>query len=300
VKKVYIWGWYSDYDLSSFNELEKKSCSIRNISMSKFGRLLLRVPIVNGIYFSLKKKMLGKLSGEKSVLFLSDDILYYQDLLESLVGVECKVIILIRNKINPSQEVNMFLAKEVTREIYTFDESDASNYNISFLEQYLPITYDERRDKANSNEKVAYFIGLEKGREGILNELSFNLKKENVICNFNIIRKSITRRLLGKSDGISYKENIDNVISSDFLVEINSKDQQGLTLRALEAVYYKKKLITNNINIRNFNFYNPDNIYILDDNLKVPKCFLLSEYDNTINLDLNKHLASNVYLQLMN
>ena len=38
--------------------------------------------------------------------------------------------------------------------------------------------------------------------------------------------------------------------------------QEGLTLRVLEALFYSKKLITNNKNIKKYDFYNPNNIFI--------------------------------------
>ncbi|KHT43143.1 hypothetical protein [Vibrio sinaloensis] len=300
MNNVYIWGWYSDYDLSSFDELVKESCTINNISISKFGRLLLRIPYIRGYYMDLIKKKFNNLSDNDNTLFLSDDILYYDDLLKSLVESNCKIIILIRNKINANHKVNLILARQATDKIYTFDEGDADKYNIEFIEQYLPVTYSNiKNENKNSKDKIAYFIGLDKGRKDSLEELSINLKKEGVICNFTLVRKSLVRRFFGKSDGISYQENIENVFESDFLVEINSKGQDGLTLRALESVFYKKKLITNNRNICNFDFYNPQNIYVLNDDFKVPKSFILSEYDESAHLDLDRHLASKVYLRLM-
>ncbi|WP_052319237.1 hypothetical protein [Vibrio sinaloensis] len=245
------------------------------------------------------KETFNNLSDSSNTLFLSDDILYYDDLLKGLVGTQCKIIILIRNKVNYNHEKNIKIAKEVTSKIYTFDEGDADTYNIEFIEQYLPVTYSENKNTNNSKDKVAYFIGLDKGRKESLEKLSIHLKKEGVICNFTLVKKSIVRRFLGKSDGISYQDNIENVFSSDFLVEINSKGQDGLTLRALESVFYKKKLITNNRNICNFDFYSPQNIYVLDGDFKVPKSFILSEYDESVHLDLERHLASKVYLRLM-
>jgi hypothetical protein len=49
-------------------------------------------------------------------------------------------------------------------------------------------------------------------------------------------------------------------------LDIVSKGQTGLTLRPLEALYAEKKLITNDINIKTYDFYNPNNIFVLEDN----------------------------------
>lgn len=53
----------------------------------------------------------------------------------------------------------------------------------------------------------------------------------------------------------------------------------GLTLRVLESLFFEKKLITNNINIINCEFYNKNNIFIINkDNLDDLNDFLKSEY----------------------
>ena len=46
-------------------------------------------------------------------------------------------------------------------------------------------------------------------------------------------------------------------------MDIMADNQNGLTLRPMEAMFFKKKLITNNADIINYNFYNSENIFIL-------------------------------------
>ena len=45
--------------------------------------------------------------------------------------------------------------------------------------------------------------------------------------------------------------------------------QQGLTLRPLEALKYRRKLVTNYRPIVNENFYHPNNVFLIDDNLNL-------------------------------
>ena len=54
---------------------------------------------------------------------------------------------------------------------------------------------------------------------------------------------------------------------------MTKKNQAGLTLRALEALFYEKKLITDNENIKEYDFYNSNNIFILkqDEELNAKK-----------------------------
>lgn len=45
---------------------------------------------------------------------------------------------------------------------------------------------------------------------------------------------------------ISYQENLDNIRKSKCIVDVVQKGQIGLTLRPLESLFFKKKLLTNN------------------------------------------------------
>ena len=54
---------------------------------------------------------------------------------------------------------------------------------------------------------------------------------------------------------------------------------QGLTFRVFEAIGYHKKIITNNPDIANYDFYNPQNILIINEqNISIPNEFLTSSY----------------------
>ena len=69
-------------------------------------------------------------------------------------------------------------------------------------------------------------------------------------------------------------------MESKALLEIVKEDVSGITLRALEGIFFGKKLITNNKFIKMYDFYNPNNIFILeDDNLSNLKNFISSKYE---------------------
>lgn len=64
---------------------------------------------------------------------------------------------------------------------------------------------------------------------------------------------------------IQYIDYIKLVLKSEYIVDILVDVHEGLSFRVFEAVGYKKKLITNNKTIRNYDFYHPNNIFILGD-----------------------------------
>ncbi len=50
------------------------------------------------------------------------------------------------------------------------------------------------------------------------------------------------------------------------ILDVESKTQTGLTMRTIEILGLKRKLLTTNKDIVNYDFYHPDNIYIFDRN----------------------------------
>ena len=68
-----------------------------------------------------------------------------------------------------------------------------------------------------------------------------------------------------RENTLSYEEVITKIKKSKCLLEINLEGQEGITLRTLEALFFNKKLITNNIKIKEYDFYNENNIYVIND-----------------------------------
>jgi hypothetical protein len=67
--------------------------------------------------------------------------------------------------------------------------------------------------------------------------------------------------------------------SAEAIVDIAEQDQAGLSLRILESIGLRKKIITTNQWIVNSDLYHPNNIYIIDrKNPIVDKSFLALPY----------------------
>ena len=90
---------------------------------------------------------------------------------------------------------------------------------------------------------------------------------------------------------ISYEEVLDKSSKCSVIVDIVKEGQSGLTLRVLEALFFGKKLITNNKNICTCDFYRSDNVFIVGvDNWDDFKMFLGSELLQIPNNVKNKYL----------
>lgn len=77
----------------------------------------------------------------------------------------------------------------------------------------------------------------------------------------------------------SIKEIAEIVNESRVVVDIQHPKQTGLTMRTIEMVGMHKKMITTNTDIMNYDFYNPNNIFVIDrNNPIVNKNFLTIPY----------------------
>jgi len=88
--------------------------------------------------------------------------------------------------------------------------------------------------------------------------------------------------------------NQDLLKKSIAVFDIPHNKQSGLTMRTIETLGAKRKLITSNSNIRRYDFYNKNNIFILNkDNWVEIKAFINSDYDLIDNNIFRKYTLQN-------
>lgn len=77
---------------------------------------------------------------------------------------------------------------------------------------------------------------------------------------------------------IEYIDYIKLVLKSEYLVDLLVDTHEGLSFRVFESLGYKKKLLTNNKTIRQYDFYHPNNFFILGDEQRLLEEFLKLPY----------------------
>ena len=111
-----------------------------------------------------------------------------------------------------------------------------------------------------------------------------NKGRKEIIQNYNKIfeqNKLKTKIFIieGSKDYIDYEDYLVYVSQSLAILDIVNENVDGLTLRCMEALFFSKKLITNNKAIKTYDFYNSDNIFILgEDNLEDISLFIRKPY----------------------
>ena len=79
-------------------------------------------------------------------------------------------------------------------------------------------------------------------------------------------------------DRITFAENLEFVKKADVLLDFVDARHAGLSIRFFEGLYYKKKVITDNIMVKNYDFYHPNNIFVLENNYQDIEEFLKIPY----------------------
>lgn len=155
--------------------------------------------------------------------------------------------------------------------IYSFDYEQCIELGMTYMNQFMPVGYQELPApaplKKENSKPTALFIGREKGRGAMLIGLADALQNCGCNVDFRILADESTSTTTPYhiTSKIDYLELLEETLKADVLVEINQPGQSGFTLRTLEAAYYGKKLITDNQAIKESPLYHPHNVLIVGD-----------------------------------
>jgi hypothetical protein len=171
---------------------------------------------------------------------------------------------------------NFFENRESYDKIFTFDRIDSKKYNINFL----PLFYSDDFvfDSSSTKDIDLFFSGwMHSDRKNIL-ELIIPILKSNKLnyfihlysSRYQVIRIIVKGKLFNKQQNyMSHKKiSLENTAflttKSRIVLDIQHISQNGQTMRVFEALAAKCKIITTNQDIRFYDFYNENNILIID------------------------------------
>ncbi|MEO9077662.1 MAG: hypothetical protein ABI263_10240 [Gelidibacter sp.] len=169
-------------------------------------------------------------------------------------------------------------------EIYSFEPSDCKAFGFKFITNFIY----ELEEPSNTRDlplkhTVFNITSYDRKRFPILLKIAKVLKKQKNV--FKIIVK--TSKPIPSNDFIEIIENPISLEDVKLYIKQSAcmldlgvvEKHKGLTFRVFEAIGYHKKIITNNPEIATYDFYNPQNILIIDEhNIAIPNSFLNSSY----------------------
>lgn len=215
-------------------------------------------------------------ANEFDVLFIINPETIDLSILErcKLINPDLKIVVYMWDSINNKpRAINLKPASDV---FFTFDPKDASNYDISFL----PLFYNKDYLNAPDNKSFKYllsFIGTAHSqRYSIVNRIMRN--NSNTFSFFYcpsifvfLYKKYFKKELTGLSysdvstSSMTRSEILSFVFDSHAVVDVSHPDQVGLTMRTIEMLGAGKKLVTTNVNVKSYDFYHSNNIFVYDD-----------------------------------
>ncbi|MFD2908051.1 hypothetical protein ACFSX9_04810 [Flavobacterium ardleyense] len=175
------------------------------------------------------------------------------------------------------------LLNGVFDEIFSFDLVDSKKYNFTFIPNYI---YMEKResDLSKLNNNIFMVISIDE-RFNFLNKLANYLSSQNISYKFIAVGKKLPEKT-NKNIVFSKRTLLpcdlkDDLEHSKIFLDLIRKDHNGLSFRIFEAIAMQRKIITTNKTIKNYDFYNPNNILILDSDtdINISNDFLATPYE---------------------
>lgn len=146
--------------------------------------------------------------------------------------------------------------------VYSVHQSDCEKYGF----QYHPLVYSassetQKKCPLEVKDTDLYYLGSGTDRTALLKDIARHCKSLGMTINFHVVcggRKEEKDMMVAfHNTPLSYSENERMICQTSAILEIMHEGFQGITQRYVEAVVYNKKLLTNNENIKNLEFYDP-------------------------------------------
>ena len=186
---------------------------------------------------------------------------------------------------------------------YSFDKYDCENHGMIKAHNFFHNT-----ETIDNPKYDVFFLGTYDSRYDKLIKIIESLykKKINVHATLFSYDKTISKRIRHKNisfinEIVPFNEAFIFNQNTKIILDIQHDNQVGLSFRPYEAMGLRKKLITTNPNIKEYDFYNPNNVFILDKDMDdIPDSFLNSPYEEISEEIYNKYKLENWVKSILN
>lgn len=147
--------------------------------------------------------------------------------------------------------------------IFSFDKNDCDRYG--FI--YHPTNYSMVDLQEVDIAQDAFYVGVSKGRASMIAAVYEKIISKGAKAEFFISGLESGEQ---KYEGIHYNQwlkyskVLDYISKSNCVVEIMDGKQEGVTLRTMEAICYNKRLLTNNVSMKQSNYYSSGYIQVFE------------------------------------
>lgn len=172
-----------------------------------------------------------------------------------------KQIVLFRNRVD---KTNFYILEKRcygNLEVCTYSLTDAKKYRML----YHPQCWNKDLGKGPEEPIVSdlYFVGYAKSRYQDIIAIKDEIVRNHLIADFTVVSKN--GEPMTTKYAVPYSECVRRMKRSRAILDIVGADNEGLTYRPLEALFLKKKLVTNFLGLQNYDFFMPNrkNIFLI-------------------------------------
>lgn len=166
------------------------------------------------------------------------------------------------------QDVNEFDQEIGFRYIFTNHPADAKEYGYIYCDYDYSVIESSCKDVGDDEYVDLYLINNVQDRYEAFIKIYEVLRKNGVKCKYSMVGVNIKDQVYADeieyNKRIPYREVVDNIQKCNCLLEILGKGQTGASGHYYEAVCYNKKLLTDNKDVINMPFYDPEYIHIIE------------------------------------
>lgn len=180
----------------------------------------------------------------------------------------------------------------------SFDSYDCTKYNLKKLNNFYFINdINEVEIKFE-----ACYLGTYDQRISDLIKIFEYLNKNNIRTKCKIftyqsikIKEQIPKNIEVIHKIIPFSTSYNYYLDAKVIIDIAHENQSGLSFRPFEAIGLKKKLITNNKEIKKYDFYDPQNIFVIEDmdKIEIPRQFFETTYKELPEEIVEKYFIKN-------
>lgn len=186
-------------------------------------------------------------------------------------------------------------------DVYAFDKKDCEKYNLKFKSNFI---YNFIENPKYTIEFDIFNISTLGNRTNLIlkiaNQLKLNqIKYKIIVYDKKEKLKNNLVTLISKPIALNQVNNY--IESTNSLLDIHRENQQGLSFRVFESLGLQKKLITTNSDIINYDFFNENNILVIDSKQPIiPKDFFSKPYQEINKSILNNYLTDGWVNEFLN
>lgn len=147
-------------------------------------------------------------------------------------------------------------------EVFSYEKNDIEKYHFKTTHNFI---YDENIEQV----ALKYDIYNVSSYDSRINELE-KISDDFVNAGFKIyfllfwFKKLQFPNLISTTEYLNLEDSKKLIAQSKSMLDLQRNDQNGLSFRVFESLGYRKKLLTTNSAVKDFDFFHPNNILIID------------------------------------